>query len=77
MNKQPIEIPRIIYIAEACNRSVLSRNNTKMLLQRLIPLFQVSFTICPCIQLLFCIIFCINCVNGMVKQLRQFSAADG
>lgn len=73
-NKQTVKIACFINIAKTHNGLIINRNNTKMFLKRLVPLYQIHLPGCPCIQLFFCIILCIDSVNRIIKQFRQFPA---
>ncbi len=68
MHIQPIQIPRLINIPKTYDQSIFSRNISKMLLKRSIPLPTVNLPRSPHIHLLLGVITYIHRVHRLIEQ---------
>ena len=68
MDVKPVEISRFIDISESHDPAVCEGHEGRMLQKRAVPGSQIDRSRCPCIQLFFCIIFCIYRMYRIIKK---------
>lgn len=64
---QPVQVSGGIHVSKSGNNAVFLSHQSKMRRQRAVPRFQVYVSRCPYVQLGFCVILCVDCVDRIIK----------